>query len=59
MRLNRIEADTDAENYGSMRVLEKVGFKREGVQHDQYFEWDEFHDLVLFALLRKDFVDDA
>lgn len=56
MRLNRIEADTDSENYGSMRVLEKVGFRREGVQHEQYFEWDEFHDLVLFALLRKDFM---
>jgi ribosomal-protein-alanine N-acetyltransferase len=55
MGLNRIEADTDAENIGSMRVLEKVGFKREGVQHEQYFEWNEFHDLVLFALLRKDF----
>ncbi len=55
MRLNRIEADTDAENYGSMRVLEKVGFQREGMQHDQYFEWDEFHDLVLFALLKGDF----
>ncbi|MFN8450152.1 MAG: GNAT family N-acetyltransferase [Anaerolineae bacterium] len=56
MRLNRVEADTDSENYGSMRVLEKVGFRREGVQHEQYFEWDEFHDLVLFALLRKDFM---
>ncbi len=54
--LNRVEADTDAENYGSMRVLEKVGFVREGLQRDQYFEWDEFHDLVLFALLRKDFM---
>ncbi len=54
--LNRIEADTDAENYGSMRVLEKVGFRREGIQRDQYFEWDEFHDLVLFGLLREDFV---
>lgn len=56
MRLNRIEADTDAENYGSMRVLEKVGFKREGVQREQYFEWDSFHDLVMFALLRRDFL---
>ena len=56
MSLNRIEADTDAENYGSMRVLEKVGFRREGIQHEQYFEWDEFHDLVLFALLRKEFL---
>jgi ribosomal-protein-alanine N-acetyltransferase len=54
--LNRIEADADAENIGSMRVLEKVGFRREGMQRDQYFEWDEFHDLVLFGLLRDEFV---
>lgn len=55
MDLNRIEADADADNIGSIRVLEKVGFQREGLQQDQYFEWDEFHDLVLFALLRRDY----
>lgn len=55
MNLNRIEADAAAENIGSIRVLEKVGFKREGLQHDQYFEWDTFHDLALFALLRRDY----
>jgi len=53
--LNRIEADAAAENIGSIRVLEKVGFKHEGVQEEQYFEWDEFHDLVMLALLKKDF----
>ncbi len=56
MELNRIEADTDVENHGSMRVLEKVGFQREGLQQEQYFEWDAFHDLVLFGLLKKDFI---
>ncbi len=58
MQLNRLEADADAENIGSIRVLEKVGFRREGLQQEQYFEWDRFHDLALFALLRKDFVRD-
>jgi ribosomal-protein-alanine N-acetyltransferase len=58
MNLNRIEADADAENYGSIRVLEKVGFRREGVQQEQYFEWDRFHDLALFALLRKDYLEE-
>lgn len=53
--LNRVEADAAAENIGSIRVLEKVGFVREGLQRDQYFEWDEFHDLVLYALLRSEF----
>lgn len=57
MDLNRIEADAAAENIGSIRVLEKTGFTREGVQQEQYFEWDEFHNLVLYALLRKDYED--
>ncbi len=57
MDLNRVEADADADNIGSIRVLEKVGFKREGLQEDQYFEWGEFHNLVLFALLRRDYFE--
>lgn len=57
MNLNRIEADADAENHGSIRVLEKVGFRREGMQQEQYFEWGRFHDLALFALLQRDFVN--
>jgi RimJ/RimL family protein N-acetyltransferase len=55
MNLNRVEADAAAENVGSIRVLEKTGFQREGLQQEQYFEWDEFHDLVLFAVLRKEY----
>lgn len=58
MDLNRIEADADAENHGSIRVLEKIGFRREGMQQEQYFEWGRFHDLMLFALLRRDFVNE-
>lgn len=58
MNLNRVEADADADNIGSIRVLEKVGFKREGLQEDQYFEWGEFHNLVLFALLRRDYFEE-
>lgn len=56
MALNRIEADTSAENYASARVLEKLGFQREGIQREQYFEGGEFHDLILYALLRRDFI---
>jgi ribosomal-protein-alanine N-acetyltransferase len=54
MALNRIEADADARNIGSHRVLEKVGFKREGVLREQFYEEGAFHDLVLFSLLRKE-----
>jgi ribosomal-protein-alanine N-acetyltransferase len=55
MDLNRIEADADARNPASARVLAKVGFRQEGLQREQFYEDSSFNDLVLFALLRKDF----
>lgn len=55
MALNRIEADADLRNPASARVLEKVGFTREGIQREQFFEEGSFHDLGLFSLLRRDF----
>jgi ribosomal-protein-alanine N-acetyltransferase len=55
MALNRIEADADARNPASARVLKKAGFKQEGLQREQFYEDSSFNDLVLFALLRKDY----
>jgi ribosomal-protein-alanine N-acetyltransferase len=55
MTLNRVEADASAENIGSIRVLEKLGFQQEGVEREQYYEDGQFHDLVLFSLLKRDY----
>jgi ribosomal-protein-alanine N-acetyltransferase len=57
MELNRIEADTDVRNAASARVLTKLGFRREGVQRDQFFQDGQFHDLLLFSLLHREFVN--
>ena len=54
MDLNRIEADASTENTASIALLERLGFQREGTQRDQYFEEGAFHDLALFALLRRE-----
>ncbi|MBZ0282699.1 MAG: GNAT family N-acetyltransferase [Anaerolineae bacterium] len=56
MGLNRIEADADARNVASTRVLEKIGFQREGLQREQFYEVGAFHDLVLFGLLKRDYL---
>jgi ribosomal-protein-alanine N-acetyltransferase len=56
MNLNRIEADADGRNPASARVLHKVGFRDEGVQHEQFFENGRFYDLHLFALLRREYL---
>jgi ribosomal-protein-alanine N-acetyltransferase len=55
LALNRIEADTSTYNAASVRVLEKLGFQREGVQREQYYQDGRFHDLVLFGLLKRDY----
>lgn len=57
MRLNRIEADTSAVNSASAELLRKLGFQQEGTQREQYYEDGLYHDLWLFALLRREWAD--
>jgi len=52
MGLHRIEADASIYNTASIALLESLGFVREGVQRDQYYEDEQYHDLVLMALLK-------
>jgi ribosomal-protein-alanine N-acetyltransferase len=54
MGLNRVEAHTDAENAASIRMLERLGFWREGTFHDHFEEDGRFHDIALFVKLRRD-----
>jgi ribosomal-protein-alanine N-acetyltransferase len=55
MALKRIEADASSPNIGSIRVLEKVGFLREGTEREIYSENGEIGELVLFSMRREDF----
>lgn len=52
--LHRIEADADPRNGASMRVLERLGFQREGLLRERYFQLGEVQDAVVFGLLRRD-----
>jgi ribosomal-protein-alanine N-acetyltransferase len=54
MSLNRVEADASAENMASLGLLESVGFRREGVQREQYWDDGAFQSLELFGLLRAE-----
>ena len=57
LNLNRIEATTNLDNTGSMRVLAKVGFTEEGILRD-YVYWREvgaFYDARMYSLLRREF----
>ena len=51
---NRVEASTDVENIAEQRSLERVGFRREGVQRGLYFRAGAWRDSVMYGLLRAD-----
>ncbi|XAR54693.1 Diamine N-acetyltransferase [Bertholletia excelsa] len=52
--MERLEALVDVNNKGSQRVLEKVGFVREGVLRKYFFQKGKARDMVMFSLLSTD-----
>jgi ribosomal-protein-alanine N-acetyltransferase len=52
LNLHRIEADVDPRNEASVRLLEKLGFRREGYLRERYFKDGEIQDSVFLGLLR-------
>ncbi|MBV2153467.1 GNAT family N-acetyltransferase [Kitasatospora sp. SUK 42] len=50
----RLEADTEAGNLAEQRVLEKLGFTREGVHRAVNFRDGAWRDMVFYSLLRTD-----
>ena len=53
MALHRIEAHTIADNHRSVRLLERLGFQREGTLREFSLEDDgTFHDSAVYGLLR-------
>ena len=51
MGLHRVGADTDPRNTASARVLERLGFQREGLQRGTYRHLGEWADSALWGLL--------
>ena len=54
LNLHRIEADIDTENAGSLGLLEKLGFKREGLFRERWFVYGEWQDSVMLGLINPD-----
>ena len=52
--LNRIEAELDTRNAASARVLEKLGFEREGLRREDCIVSGEVSDSWIYGLLRRD-----
>lgn len=54
--MERIEADIDPRNEPSWRLLEKLGFRREGLLRNRWRVDGEVCDSYLYGLLRPEFV---
>jgi ribosomal-protein-alanine N-acetyltransferase len=50
----RIKANTDPENRASQRILEKAGFKKEGVSRKSSFVRGQWRDEYNYAILRDE-----
>ena len=52
--IGRIQAHTDVRNVGSQKVLEHVGFRREGTIRKSSFVRGEWRDMFLYGILREE-----
>ena len=52
--LRRLEADVDPRNGPSLRLLERVGFRREGLLRERWVTDGEVQDSIFFGLLRRE-----
>jgi len=55
MALNRIEAQVHPENAASLKLLERFGFVKEGLQRQAGFWGGEHRDLLQLSLLRHEY----
>jgi len=52
--IRRIQAQTDLRNVASQKVLEKVGFKKEGTLRRNFFTRGEWRDAYIYSILREE-----
>jgi RimJ/RimL family protein N-acetyltransferase len=54
LELRRLEADIDPRNTASQKLLERLGFQKEGYLRQRWRVGDEISDTALYGLLRSD-----
>ena len=57
--MNRIEADTDPRNHQAIRLLERSGFKMEGLLRERWISNGKKSDSAFFGLLREEWRQSA
>jgi RimJ/RimL family protein N-acetyltransferase len=54
LQLHRVEADIDPRNAASAKVLERLGFTREGYLRERWHVGNEISDTALYGLLARE-----
>jgi RimJ/RimL family protein N-acetyltransferase len=55
LAMHRVEADVDPRNIASLRLLERVGFAREGLLRERWRVGDDIQDSAISGLLQRDY----
>ncbi len=56
MKLHRVEAFVSPNNVPSLKLMEKLGFEREGYLKEHYLKSGIYEDSLVFSLLKKNSV---
>jgi RimJ/RimL family protein N-acetyltransferase len=59
LRLRRLEAEIDPRNVPSAKVLERLGFQREGLLRERWRVAGEISDSAVYGLLAREWQDQA
>ncbi len=57
LNLHRVEADVDPRNAPSIRLLQRLGFQREGYLRERWIVGEEINDTVMYGLLGREWLD--
>jgi ribosomal-protein-alanine N-acetyltransferase len=57
MGLRRLEAEVDVRNLASARLLERIGFAKEGLLRQRWITKGEARDVGMFGLLRSEWLE--
>ena len=54
LALHRMEADIDPRNEASIRLIQRLGFQREGYLRERWLVGEEINDTILYGLLQRE-----
>jgi ribosomal-protein-alanine N-acetyltransferase len=57
MKINRIEVTTDPKNIRAINLIKRLGFTKEGLLRQKYFYKGQFHDDIIFSLLKREWME--